>query len=136
MLRALAWLDPETDPGLLCEWGGDLELMRETGQLHEPMSSPFVPRWDPQPRAEGRTPRVLDYGHIGEDVDGVWLKVHPVAALLEEPALWDVYAEARTLPEVTPADRERLSAFEFDCKVTFVAAHQRKARAPRPKADG
>lgn len=102
--------------------------MLETGQL-EPMASPYAGRWDPQEQREGGPVPALDLGWIGEDAGGVWLTLHPEAALLGQPDLWDIYGEARVMPEIAPGDQERLSAFEFDCKLAFVSAHQRRVRA-------
>lgn len=106
--------------------------MVETGHL-EPMQSPFAARWDPSPSKAPADP--IDLGWIGEDADGIWLKRHPEAALLDHPELWDVYHAARVQPEMQPGDADRLSAFEFDCKVTFIAAYQRREAANRKRGD-
>lgn len=102
--------------------------MIETGHL-DAMPSPFAARWDPSPAKASTAP--IDLGWIGEDADGIWLKRHPEAALLEHPEIWDVYHTARVQPEMAPGDADRLSAFEFDCKVAFISAYQRREAAGR-----
>lgn len=89
----------------------------------------FAKRWDPRP---GAAP--VDLGWIGEDSDGVWTTLHPDAALLDHPELWGVVAEFNAgMQEMTAEDQRTKSAFEFQAKLTMVAALGRKL-APKEVA--
>lgn len=75
----------------------------------QPMESAFADTWDPAGGDEA------DYGWIGENASGVWLRVHPLAALSRFPDLAMVANEvrARGLDEM-PADAfERLSSWQW-----------------------
>lgn len=96
------------------EWGGDVDTMHATGQI-EPMSGSYAMRW-------GAGGPALDYGWIGRDAKGVWLKLHPDAALLDCPAVAEVYEALRRHPELTRADQDALAAHDYALAHEFVLA--------------
>ncbi len=89
--------------------------------MTEPMPSPFASRWDRMEGAKGQ-----DYGWIGEDTQGVWIAVHPQAAFLDQPDLWDVVnAFHMGQRELTEHDWETLSSVHYQAKMALLAAHNR-----------
>ena len=97
-----------------------LEEAAEVGlDLQSPMSSSFAARWDPK---GDTTPR--DFGWIGVDSEGVWMKIDPSAALSQRPDLWPVVDAFRYggQTELTREDWDELSAFHFEAKRVMVAA--------------
>lgn len=82
---------------------------------------PYATRWDAK-KAERS-----DYGYIGEDADGIWLRRHPSVVLLEHPDLWSVVSEVTNgCHKIRPRDYREKSAFEFDAKMTMSLAIQRE----------
>jgi len=82
-------------------------------------------RWDRRPEFIQDEARDLDW--IGEDVNGVWTRRHPVVALLELPEIWDVWTEWQFgQQEITAEDFATKSHKELEAKLTLVAATQRK----------
>ena len=93
----------------------------------QPMQSAFADTWDPDGGDE------VDYGWIGEDARGVWLKVHPIAALSRFPELASVANEVRARGlESMPSDAfERMSAWQWLAYSACVQAVQRlRSRKP------
>ena len=129
-MRALAWLGRKGDPPYLLTWGGDFDTMQITGQLGVVdgggRAQSIAARWDPP--AEGQA-RSLDFGWIGEDAGGVWLAQHPETALLDHPDIADVYERCRLHPELTPTDRDTLSAWQYTLAADFCAAFNRRQLA-------
>ena len=104
----------------------DAHVASELGEL-EPMLSPYAQRWDP--REDFRPDDATDLGWIGEDEKGVWICRHPQAALLEEPDLWPEYMRwSAGVQELSADDYERLSAFDYEVRLTLVSAANRKQR--------
>ena len=60
------------------------ELQREYGVI-EPASSRFARRWDRRPDFE--PDEVVDLGHIGEDDQGIWLRLHPETLIIQDKQL-------------------------------------------------
>lgn len=90
-----------------------------------PAEHAFAIRWDPRPDAE-----VCDHDWIGEDSEGVWCKLNPLAALSREPDLAAVAfeARARSLTELPAGDFERLSSWQWQAFSTAVDAINREIR--------
>lgn len=70
-----------------------------------------------------------DFGWIGEDDNGIWLKRHPEAALTEHPELWwVVHRWSLGQHEVTREDTEGLSNHEMEQLATMASAHGRELK--------
>lgn len=113
----------------------DPSIAGELGEL-EAMPSPYAQRWDP--REDYRPDQAIDLGWIGEDEKGVWICRHPQAALLEAPGLWAEFARwSAGVQEISPHDYAQLSAYEYEVRLTLVAAGNRKQRrAMKPEGQG
>lgn len=84
----------------------------------------YAQRWDPR-ELDGQ----LDYGWIGEDSGGVWLRRHPVAALAQTPVLWGVTTEwsaGRQDVGALDSDLRTRSAWELAAHQELQAAHARE----------
>ncbi len=86
-------------------------------------------RWDPRPKdfeeAIGGDD-LNDCGWIGEDRDGVWITLHPFAALLNDELLWDSWVEWRFgQREITAEDFATKSNFELEARSAMIAADNR-----------
>jgi hypothetical protein len=84
--------------------------------------SDFNVRYDKRKDARRR-----DYGSIGEDADGIWVRRHPEVLLLERfPHLvetLDALQSGQT--QLTAADFEDLAAPAYDAKLTLLDALSR-----------
>lgn len=100
----------------------DPESAEEFGLLvGEDTKAPFGTRWDPVDGAD-----VLDFGWIGEDGKGVWMRRHPIAALLEFPKLWAIVDEFRYgSQEIQPGEYDSRSAYEMEARVVMAMAFSR-----------
>lgn len=86
------------------------------------MSEPYAVRFDKRPDYQEPT----DLGWIGEDENGVWLKVHPQVAFLEFPELWNPVASYMCgAQELKQEDVATLSAFDHAVKMTLGEATMR-----------
>lgn len=94
--------------------------------LAQAMPSPFSTRWD----ARGPEALVCDFDWIGEDADGIWLRVDPSAALSQLPALWPIVDQVSVggLEEMSRSDWESLSAYHHAAKRVLVSTLNRRAR--------
>lgn len=92
----------------------------ETGILRgDEETAPLAPRWDKLP---GHTEDV-DFGDIGEDVNGVWVTIHPATLLTEMPGLWAPFTRWRLgLRELGLADIQSLSAYDARAHITMMAS--------------
>ena len=99
--------------------------MEITGQL-EALSSDINARWDPLPASQSER---VDLGWIGEDARGVWLALHPETALINHLDVADLYERQRQHPEITAADRDTLSAWEYTLALEYAAAWSRRTVA-------
>jgi hypothetical protein len=117
-------------PMVDADWSAQEAL--EAGLLFDaPLEEAFAVRFDKQPISEP-----IDLGWIGEDADGVWLKVHPQTAFLEFPALWVPVARYMAGDcEVKGDDVDRLSNYDLDVKLVLQAASQRKYTLPEGSDD-
>ena len=72
--------------------------------------------------------REVDCSYLEETADGIRMKRHPKAMLLDEPDLWSVVAMWRygPNPELTLTEIRSLSAFDADCWTVMAAAHSRQ----------
>lgn len=69
-----------------------------------------------------KTPgRARDFGSIGEDADGIWVRRHPEVLLMHgSPELLEVYDEFLAgQVQVTREDFDTLAAPAYDAKVTM-----------------
>lgn len=84
-------------------------------------------------RSTGLDPRGLrtpeDFGDIGEDSDGIWLKRHPQAIVLEHPEVW-AGLERFELGhgELGPKDADRLNAVDFQVLALCIDTSGRERR--------
>ncbi len=86
---------------------------------------PFAARWDR--RKDYCVEESADHSWIGEDKDGVWMCKHPLTALFEDDALWDIWFDwQHGLREITPADVEERSALELHALLTLGNAQGRE----------
>src|SRR5262245_12515193 len=79
-----------------------------------PMRSAYAKRWDKREDFK----REIDCGWIGEDASGVWSRIHPHAALIEDDMLHDAVNEfwlGQT--ELTQSDYETKSNVEYQVKL-------------------
>lgn len=90
-----------------------------------PMTSSFAQRWD---KRDDWTPRQeCDEGWIGEDVNGIWSKIHPLTAFSQMPEVWDTVTEFQMgQTKLTTRDFHTKSAFEYACKLAMKCAQQRE----------
>ncbi|MEQ8278326.1 MAG: hypothetical protein RMA76_38140 [Deltaproteobacteria bacterium] len=106
--------------------------MAEAFGYFEPAPMPLADRWDGiehEDEEARKSFKRVDHDWIGEDADGVWIRRHPEAALLERPHLWaPVFAYGAGQIELTPEDYETLSAFEYDAKLILLAAFRRQEK--------
>lgn len=99
-----------------------LEGLEPDDGLLEP-GARLADRWDP--RDDLAEP--IDCDWIGEDRDGIWLRRHPEAALVEDEALWAPVDRWRLgVREVHREDLATLSAWEMEALIVLVAADQRE----------
>lgn len=93
--------------------------------LANPMPSAFATRWD----SRGPDAEICDHGAIGEDAQGVFCRVSPMALLGQRPALWPVVDSvlAGGLQEMTERDWNGLSAYHHAAKRILVATIHRSA---------
>ena len=106
---------------LAAEWDL-LEGLEPDDGLLEP-GAQWADRWDP--RDELREP--IDCGWIGEDREGIWIRRHPEAALVDDEVLWaplDAWRLGQR--ELTPEVVERSSNWQVEAQVIMVAADQRE----------
>lgn len=69
----------------------------------------------------------VDLGWCGENQDGVWLTIHPDAALYQRPHLWPTIAEwRRGHRELTEHDYQTKSAHDHMAKLVMVCANRRE----------
>lgn len=117
-----ATLDAKRTPPLGRELGL-LELEDGDGLL-EP-GERWVDRWDPREDLVDE----LDLGWLGEDREGVWLRRHPDAAVVEDESLWWAVGEWQLgHRELSAADREALSHWQVEALLTMMAADAREQR--------
>jgi len=114
-------------PNLRCLGAPELARRERVGIL-EPTPSPYALR-DGSGRLDPRPDRYAgpeDYGDIGEDQAGVWIRRHPEAMLIEEPELWPGW-ERYCLGhfELRPEDADLLDAFEHQVLMVLIGAHNR-----------
>lgn len=97
----------------------DPAVADELGHLR-PMQAPFAARWDPMGER-------FDFEWIGEDEGGVWIRLHPDRALQRYPGLWMAVERFRAgIRDITRADWECLSSYEFEAHVALVSAYRRQ----------
>lgn len=117
-LPALA-TDPETALSLGQIWG-------------EPCPSAWATQWDAR---DDVVPVDLDW--IGEDADGVWCRYHPLMLLARDEDLSLAMARYHAVKgDITEADWDKLSAWEFEVKLTAVRARQREDARRMKVRDG
>ena len=68
------------------------ELQREYGVI-EPASSVFARRWDRRPDFESE--EGVDLGYIGEDAEGIWLRLRPETLIIQDPQIQAVFGSWR-----------------------------------------
>lgn len=99
-----------------------MEGLEPEDGLLEP-GAQWADRWDP--RDELREP--IDCGWIGEDREGIWIRRHPEAALVDDETLWaplDAWRLGQR--ELTPEVVSRSSNWQVEAQVIMVAADQRE----------
>lgn len=91
----------------------------------------YPARWDPLTAGD----RAGD-DWIGEDAKGVWMTMHPEAALAARPHLWLPVSRFRCgVTEVSREDWESMSSVHYDAHLTLVAARSRALYgAPKKEA--
>lgn len=111
----------------------DEELFAEYGITQEvdPEVGAFNARWDrredfePEEDEEGDDRN--DCGWIGEDDQGVWVRLNPMAALAQDELLWDLWTEWRFgLRDLVREDFDRLSNFEIEAWAAMRSADARE----------
>lgn len=101
------------------------ELQREYGVI-EPASSVFARRWDR--RADFEPDEVVDLGFIGEDAQGIWLRLHPETLLIQDTQLQAVYGGWRFTYErkLTLSEQRSSSNWFLTAWTALVGASSRK----------
>mgnify|MGYP000879946464 CR=1 FL=1 len=82
-----------------------------------------------QEPGDWRPPGWTARARLRSDAGGVWLAQHPETALLDHPDVADVYERCRLHPELTPTDRDTLSAWQYTLAADFCAAFNRRQLA-------
>lgn len=85
-------------------------------------SERLAARWDD--RTDAHT---LDFGWIGEDKDGVWTTVHPVAALAKETTLHGVWFDHIAGIKPTSDDLRCMTLYEQDAWQVIASALVRES---------
>ncbi|MEM1024748.1 MAG: hypothetical protein AAGJ19_13780 [Myxococcota bacterium] len=102
------------------------------------MLEPAKERFPLGGRVGGLDPRGLrfpdDYGDIGEDGDGIWLKRTPEAMILELPELWPgLHRFELGHSQLRPEDADELDGLEFHvlqiCIDTAAREQRRREKA-------
>ena len=104
------------------------------------MAAPVMAKFEREALIEGmpRMPQVqfdkrqhftpADFGDIGEDAQGVWVRRTPEVMLLERPdllAVFDKYTSGQTT--LTERDWDELSAPEYEAKLWLIDCDERRA---------
>lgn len=111
---------------------GELADPEESDGLLEP-GGLWRDRWDRREDFDGDP---IDLEVLGEDGEGIWVRRHPEALLVESPDLWGAVDRWRLgLREISPADMETMSAWEVHALLTMASADAREMRR-RLKAGG
>lgn len=112
------------DPELFAEYG-------ITEEIDEEKVGEFNAQWDrrddfePDIDEEGNDRN--DCGWIGEDEQGVWVRLNPLAALTQDELLWDLWTEWRFgLRDLVREDFDRLSNFEIEAWAAMRSADARE----------
>lgn len=97
--------------------------MRDLDSLGLVSPRRYAHRWDPR---EDEDIDPVDHGWIGEDQDGVWLAVHPDAALMSHPELWGPISLWRSgVQALSRSDAENMSAIEVEAHRVLTSASER-----------